>query len=802
MISLESGSTFRARERVFKPALEQKVWDHRIEPSIFQTWDKERTYLFSIRSKKRPFVIDTPPPYPSGRPWHIGAAAHYAQIDMIARTARMKGFEVLFPIGIDRNGLPVEIFTEKTYNIDIHATPRERFIELCKHALDDLEAEMIGIMRLSGLSGDYARRYRTDQTEYRQLTQTTFIELWKKGLVYEATRPNNYCPDCGTTIADAEIQYEELPTRLVYVVFSVKETGQDLAIATTRPELICSCQLVIVNPEDARYGHLQGMHAVLPIYGRDVEIRPHPSARAEFGTGAVMICSYGDYSDVILFRELGLPEIIAVDENGKLTANAGKYQGLGIEEAREKIIQDLQAEGLIAKIDEIVHRTPICERCGTPIEIIPMKEYYLKQLDFVPSLKKLAQEINFHPDFHRQLLLDWLESLRIDWPISRRRYYATEIPIWYCSQCGSPKVPEPGGYYRPWRDPAPFKRCDSCGGGEFKGETRTFDTWMDSSVSPLFVTTYGREQRFHRRTYPTAIRPQGKDIVRTWLHYSILRCFQLTGKAPFRHAWISGYGVDEKGERMSKSKGNVIDPKPILERYGADAFRFWSAAEATLGSDFRCSEARIAGVQKFLTKLWNVSRFISSFPEPRRARLLATDRWILAELSSLVERCERGYDDFNFFIPANEIREFLWETFASHYVEMVKPRAYGQGFAGEEQRAAWYTLHLSLKTILILLAPICPFITESIWRQLYGKTSIHLQRFPRPRWRKTLTRSTKSIIEFNRRLWKLKEELKVTLRTPIEASIPADLKPFDRDLRRMHYIIQKSPASAKSVAQL
>jgi valyl-tRNA synthetase len=775
----------------FKPKLSEKTWQPSIELKVQELWRKERLFDFKLKARQKPFVIDTPPPYPSGRPWHVGAVAHYSQIDMIARTARMQGYNMLFPIGIDRNGLPVEIYTEKTYNISMQATPRDKFLELCAKALDELEAEMIDTMRRAGLGGDFEKRYRTDSDEYRTLTQSTFLQLWRKGLVYEASRPNNYCAACGTTIADAEVEYQEQPTKLVHIDFKVKESGESLTIATTRPELICSCQLVVVNPGDERYAKYHGMHAILPIYEREVEIRPHPSARPEFGTGVVMICSYGDLHDVQLFRELELQEIIAIAEDGKLAAPAGKYRGMSVPQAREQIIQDLQQLGLVKKIETVQHRIPFCERSGTPIEIVPMREYYLKQVELVPELRMLADQIKFHPPANKQILLDWFNAVSIDWPISRRRYYATEIPIWYCMNCGEPHIPKPGKYYRPWRDPSPFKKCRNCGSDEFSGENRTFDTWMDSSVSALFVTRYMRDKRFFKRTYPAAIRPQGKEIVRTWMYYSLLRCYQTTGIAPWRRAWIGGLGVDERGERMSKSKGNVIDPEPMLDKYGGDAFRFWNASEAALGSDFRCSEARIAGAKKFLTKLWNVSRFISSFPQPRNTKLMVSDRWILAELSGLTERCKQGYEEYNFFVPASEIRDFLWETFASHYVEMVKPRAYGQGFSKLEQQAAWWTLHEVLKTILLLLAPITPHIGDKVWRELYGRKSIHRELFPKAKWNKQISKLTPPLLKFNRDIWKRKEQQNLALRDPIKARIPKTLKPFARDLERMHYIVAK-----------
>ena len=773
----------------FTPKIVEKRWDHSTEVLTQQLWEKEGLYKFNINTKKSIFTIDTPPPYPSGRPWHIGALAHYAQIDMIARASRALGYETLFPIGIDRNGLPVERYVETTYKIQMRSQDREKFIELCAHALDELEAEMVALMKREGLSPNFANKYRTDGEGYRKLTQRTFIELWEKKLIYESTYPSNYCPGCQTTIADAEIIYQEKSTKLVSIAFRVKETGEELLIATTRPELMSSCQLVIVNPEDESYKKLHGLHAVVPIFEREVEIRPHPSAKREKGTGAVMICSYGDYHDVTLFRELGLREIISIDERGRMTEAAGQLRDLTVEEARRNVVEELTARGLVRRTLTITHEVPTCERSGDPIEIIPMREFYLKQLDFIPQLTKIAKSLKFRPDTHRQILLDWIGSIAIDWPISRRRYYGTEIPIWYCKKCGRANLPKPGRYYRPWRDPPPFKKCAFCGHGEFTGETRILDTWMDSSISPLYNSKSGEnDKRFHRRTYPATIRPQGKDIVRTWLHYTILRCFQLTGKKPFSQVWITGMGLDEKGERMSKSRGNVVDPGPILEKYGADAFRLWSALETNLGSDYRYSDARVAGARNTLTKIWNLARFISSFPQVKTARLRPADQWILAELSNLTKRCLKGYKEFNFFIPATELRDFLWGSFASHYLEMAKTRAYGIGFTKVDQKAAWSTLHECLKTMLLLLGPITPHLTDSVWRKLYGKRSIHSEVFPRKRWKERYRKYTRPLVDFNSDIWKMKKEKGLSLSSPINSEIPSTLRLFEEDLRAMHKI--------------
>lgn len=769
-----------------EPKIKETSWNPELELKILKQW--EETSLYDFVPLEKNFVIDTPPPYPSGRPWHIGAAAHYSQIDMIARTARMSGNNVYFPIGIDRNGLPVELYTEKKHGVRMHETERSKFLELCRSSLDDLEAEMIQIMKSLGLSANFANYYRTDSEEYRILTQSTFIELWKKGTIYKATRPNNYDWVSGTTIADAEITYQDIPTKLVYMKFKIKNSDREIIIASTRPELLCACQTIIVNPEDSRYSEFVGKEIIVPVINREVKIRTHHSAQMEFGSGAVMVCSYGDQNDVALFREMKLEEIVAIGMNGTMTESAGKYAGLKVKQARTQIIADLENAGLVEKIEEILHRTPISERSKIPIEIIPMEEYYVKQMDSIDKIREIGKKITFYPEMHRQILMNWLDSISIDWPISRRRFYGTEIPIWYCKNCSEPHVPEPGKYYAPWKDTAPFEKCVKCDGTEFVGEFRTFDTWMDSSVSPLFISKFNKDMEFFKKTYPATLRPQAKDIVRTWLYYTILRCEQLTGKAPWSEAWIMGYGLDEKGMKMSKSKGNVVDPLPVIQKFGADTFRFWSASEINHGYDFRCNEQKIESTKKFLSKLWNVSRFISSYDVVQNGKPTDSDKWILSELDKLVLECRKGYSEYNFFVPAIAIREFTWNLFAAHYIEMVKARAYGEGFTEDEKNAAIHTLHKVLSTILLLLAPITPFITDYMWQELYSKETIHKQLLPKSEGMDDMTKFTAELSDFNSRVWNEKKSKGLSLKDTISIEIPESLEIFARDLVPMHKI--------------
>jgi valyl-tRNA synthetase len=781
----------------------EKVWSSEIEKRILDNWEKDNTYENddNFKANENYYVLDTPPPYPSGKPWHIGAAAHYSQIDMIARVARSNGFNVIFPIGIDRNGIPVEIYTEKKYKIRMRNMNRKEFLKLCEHTLDETEIEFLEILKSLGISANFKETYHTDSIEYRTLTQSTFIEMWKKGLIYLGDRPNNFCIDCGTTIADSEITYIDKETKLVYIKFFLKDSTEFIIIATTRPELLFACQAIIVNPEDERYREKQGNNLKIPIFDREVKIINHKSVDTNFGSGAVMVCSYGDLNDVQLFRELQLKEIKSINSNGKTTEHAKQFSNLSLKEARNKIIEELQEQGLIYKIETLLHRTPICERSKTPIEIISLEDYYLKQVDFKSELFEYSRKIKFYPEMHRQILLNWLNSISIDWPISRRRFYGTEIPIWYCKKCKYPNIPEPGRYYRPWEEEPPFNKCQNCNNDEFEGEERIFDTWMDSSISPLYITKFNKSDNFYKKTYPTTIRPQGKDIIRTWLYYTMLRCLYLTEQLPWKSAWIMGYGVDDKGEKMSKSKGNVIDPLPIIKKYGADTFRLWSASEANLGYDFRCSEQKIINSQKFLSKLWNIGRFISNFElideENKPQKLNSTDKWILAELDNLSKKCIEGYNELNFFIPSNSIREFTWNIFAAHYIELIKSRVYNE-IKDEDRKSALYTIHKCFKSILLLLEPICPFITYELWTKIYlNKKIINQKMFPKiTNDFQEMTLLTQRIIQFNSEIWNKKKETisnvtnkPLSLKDPIKITIPNELELFSSDLIAMHNII-------------
>tara|TARA_Y100000310_G_scaffold97577_1_gene95222 strand:+ start:7520 stop:9904 length:2385 start_codon:yes stop_codon:yes gene_type:complete len=781
------------------PKLKEKKWNQEIEEQIYKKWKKDKTYKFNKNSKKKIYSIDTPPPY-INTPVHIGQATTYVLMDMFARFKRMNDHEVLFPLGLDKNGLPIEIATEKKFKVRLTDTSREEFLKLCGKLLDDSAVKTTDSFLRLGISfnsfdkgkniGDV---YETDSEDYRTITQNTFIDLWNKDLIYEDERINNWDPKLQTTLADSEIEYKNISTYFNEVKFKVKGTNKEIIIGTTRPELICSCGMIIFNPQDKRYRKLAGKTAITPLYNKEIPIMAHPLAEIEKGTGLVMMCSAGDLSDIRFFREMNLDPVIAIKKDGTMNYHSGFLKGLKVREARKKIIEELKERKLLIKQTKTSHRTPISERSGAEIEFISMKEFYLKQIDYKKKMKGFANNMNFYSKDSKKILLNWIDNVSMDWPISRRRYYATEIPLWYCEKCNYVFVPKKGRYHQPWKDKAPIKQCPKCKSKKFKGEERVFDTWFDSSISPLYILNYERNDKFFKKSFPSSLRPQGKEIIRTWLYYTLLKCYLLTNKVSFKDVWINYHIVDEKGYKMSKSKGNIINPKDVLDKYGAEPFRLWSSVEGDLTrTDFRCSFERVEGARKTIVKLWNVARFVSMFNNVKKTKLTKLDEWIINEVNEIIKLTKESYEKYDFHSPSVKMRHFIWETFASHYIELVKKRAYNENkkFSKEEQNSALYTLNYCLDTILKLLAPIIPLITYKIYNEL-RKKDIHFENFPKASKIKNVKIKTEDIVELNSNIWKAKKDKGMSLNSEINSlTIDKKFKIIEKDLIEAYNVIQ------------
>ncbi len=784
-----------------------KNWGPEVEKSIVEEWKKSEQFKFNPKIKKKIYSIDTPPPYVNA-PVHIGQAVTYCYMDFFARYKRMKGFQVLFPLGLDRNGLPIEMAAEKKFNISPFREGREKFIDACKKLLEETSTETsdtfakLGISFTSYKEGDYIGAvYKTDSPEYRAITQATFTELFKRGLIYEDNRINNWDPKLQTTISDSEIEYKDLPSMFNYVKWKIKETGHEIIIGTTRPELICTCGMIIFNPKDERYKKLEGKTAISPLFNKEISIKSNPLADPEKGTGIVMMCSAGDLSDIQFFREQNLIPKIAIEKDGKMNSVAGFLNGLKVKEARQKIIEALKEKNLLKKQEQIIHRTPISERSGAEIEFIQMPEYYLKQLEFKKEIKKISEKINFFPKESKKILDDWINSIKIDWPISRRRFYATPIPLWYSNE-GEVILAESGKYCEPWKT-SPEENYEVWKNGKkiglfkdkkfknkkWKGEERVFDTWMDSSISELVILKYKTDNEFFQKAFPCSLRPQGKEIIRTWLYYTLLRGYLETKNPCFKDVWINQHILDSKGYKMSKSKGNIIDPQKLLKNYGGETIRFWSAIEGDLSkNDLKCSEERISAELKTLNKLLNVSRFVLMFDEPaKEPKLEKLDELFIDYLEDLTNRVDKHYENYDFYHPAIEFRRFIWEIFASHYLELVKARAYNQEnkFTKQESDSAKYSLHYLLERILFLLYPIIPQITSTIAKEK-GIDLLKCE-WPKTKKGKSNLKLIEKIMEFNSNVWKEKKLKNISLRNEILGiKIPKELKNFEKDLKACH----------------
>ena len=822
-----------------KPKITDKRWSIDLEKRIQEEHYGEsynNRYSFNPDSKKEIFVIDTPPPYPSGT-WHIGAVAQYSMIDVIARSQRLLGKEVYFPWGVDRNGINIEFTVEKKTGKKMRTFNRGDFIDICRDTIEEYTQSMRETACRVGLSCSFENEYLTDSPEYRSVSQSIFVDLFKQGNIVEDLRPNIYDPVEGTTIADAEVQRISRSTKLCDVIWET-EDGDQVIITTTRPELICACGIVLVHPEDSRYTHLIGKEIRLPlaVNGRSkkVLISSHHSVKMEFGSGVLMVCSFGDQNDVSVFREFGLEPFVAINLDGEMTEISGPLSGLAVIQARKKAIEILEQENKLSSIKDHEQEIPVSERGNNPVEIILLKEWYVRQTHTLERMNELVSDINFIPPRNKQFLDDWMQNISIDWPISRRRWYHTEVPIWYTEDESKVVVPPSGVYVQPWRDSPPEgsevldrETKETLGKyeemkdqlGVLTGEEKVFDTWMDSSNSNLFVSGYGKNQDLFNRAFPTALRPQGKEIVRTWLYYTLLKSTLLLDKPGFANVWIDGLGMDPWGRKMSKSLGNGIDANSVLEcgsggrtgswkikgtdgkqihlkanKIGSECFRLWKACDAQVGDDFHINpeeiEAKYFGV---LTKIFNVARFASQFEVPSNLNskpnnLEIEDEWILSEFSQMMIKVEESWSKVDIYNASQSIKNFSTGVFPSHWLEMVKSRLYD----GDEA-AAW-TLHRIVRDILTSLSPICPFFTHYLSTILYAKSSVDVREFPDIIASKSeLLKLTNHVIDFNSEVWKIKKDNGISLNTEISGvKIPEELVILSDSLIRMHRILNSN----------
>jgi len=653
----------------------------------------------------------------------MGHIYNHTWIDLAARYKRMRGYEVYFPQGFDCHGLPTELRVEKEMNV--RKEEREKFIDKCHQWTDTAIKRMRKQFDDIGYSTDWDYTYKTMDDSYKKLVQKTLLEFYKKDILYRGKHPVMWCPQCETALAKAEVGHIEKEGKLYHLDLEID--GKKLTIATTRPEMLPACVAVFVHPDDKRYTKYVDKKAKLPIYDREVPILSDEAVDMEFGTGVVYLCTFGDEQDISWQKKYDLPVIEVIDKKGFLTNEAGKYKGLSLREARKAMSEDLVEDGHIRKIEKLSHSVlSHTERssCKTPIELLPLNQWFINVRDYLDQIVETSKEMNWYPQYMLQRLIDWSEAMDWDWIISRQRVFGTPIPFWVC-ECGEILSAEELNIDLPVDPRGNIVKCSKCNGKAI-GVEDICDCWVDSSITPLVISKWNTGKEFFDKTYPSSIRPQGYEIIRTWAFYTIYRCMILTGKGCFDDLLVNGMVAGPDGRKMSKSLGNVIEPEEPLKKYSADTIRQW-AAGGTLGEDYPFSWEECEHSQKFLTKFWNISRFIEMHLEDfkevegEQVELRDVDLWIISKLQHLIAQNTKNIDRYVFNIPLTETRSFIWHDLADNYLEMVKHRLYKADIYGEKSRyAAQYTLNYVLKTSLLLLSPYTPHICDEIWDSLYS----------------------------------------------------------------------------------
>jgi valyl-tRNA synthetase len=697
------------------------------EPHILEFWEKEKIYKFNPAHRGKIFAIDTPPPTVSGK-MHIGHSFSYSQQDFIIRYHRMKGEKIFYPFGTDDNGLPTERLVEKTKKVKARDMERGEFIKLCMDFLKRGLPKFIQDWKNIGISSDFDIYYSTINEHSRRISQWSFLDLYKKNRAYRKDAPAMWCPECQTGVSQVEVKDKEFESALNNIIFKVG--NENLEIATTRPELLPACVAIFYHPDDKRFEKYKGKKAKVPLFNFEVPIIEDIRADMEKGTGIVMCCTFGDQTDMEWQKAHNLKIKEAISKNGKLTGIAGKYSGLLIKEARKAIIEDLKSANLLVKQEKIKHVVNVHERCDTEIEFVKSKQWFVKYLDLKQDMLKWGEKLKWHPEFMKSRYDNWVRGLQWDWLISNQRYFGVPFPVWYCKKCGQEILADEKQLpVDPLKD-KPNKKC-KCGSSEFIPETDILNTWFTSSMTPQLAIKLMPEDT-EKKLFPMSLRPQAHDIITFWLFNTVFKSNIHFGKNPWENVAISGF-VTLEGEKMSKSKGNIIEPQEVTEKYGADALRYW-AASSKLGADLDYQEKEIITGKKFIKKIWNATKFVflnlKKVSKPKE--LEETDRLFLAKLNKIIEKATDSFENYEYALTKNEVVNFFWHDFCDNYLEIVKNRIYNG--TEKEKQSAQHVLYNILLAILKMMAPFTPFITEELYQKYFKseekEKSIHISSWP------------------------------------------------------------------------
>ena len=708
---------------------------HESELKWMQYWEKEKIYAFDSESKAEIYSVDTPPPTVSGK-MHLGHTFSYSQQDFVVRFQRMLGKNVFYPFGTDDNGLATERMIEKMKNVKGQFMKRKEFAELCLKTLEEIRPDFVYDWKRIGISADFDIFYTTIDAHSQQVSQKSFLELYKAGRIYKKRAPFVWCPECQTAIAQVEMKDSERDSSLVYMKFDTS-LGKQITIATTRPELLPACVAIHVHPDDTRYKKFIGAKAKIPFSDREVKINSNKDVDMGFGSGAVYHCTYGDMDDVKWIEEFKIKPIEVMNKDGTLNEKAGKFAGMHVKKARKAVIEALKEENRIEKIEPIKHVVNVHERCETDIEILNTDQWFIRYLDLKRDFIKYGRRIKWYPEHMRARYENWIDGLKWDWNISRQRNFGVPIPAWYCKKCSEIIVADEKQLPVDPLVDKPKTKC-KCGSSEFEPEKDVLDTWATSSLTPDIAVELFKNKRIYKNLFPMSLRPQAHDIITFWLFNTVVKSYFHHNNIPWKDVMISGWALDPHGKKMSKSKGNVVDPRETLKKYSADAIRFW-AAGSNLGDDLPFQEKDLVTGIKFTTKIWNASKFafmhLQDYKLQKPKKLEAMDLWLLSKLSRLVKESTKFFNNYEYSHTKLETDKFFWQKFCDNYLEIVKDRLYNPGKRGKEARlSAQYALYNSLLAIIKLMAPITPFITEELYHAFFKQhekaKSIHLAKWP------------------------------------------------------------------------
>jgi len=704
-----------------------------IEDKWRKFWEKEKIYKFNPKSKKKIYSIDTPPPYASSGHLHVGHALHYTQFEIIARVMRLLGREVYFPPCFDDNGLPTEKYVEEKLGINKAKTNRAEFRKLCLKESRKVEEVYIDkVFKKLGHSYDWDLLYTTISPEAQQVAQTAFLKLVKKGDAYRKEEPTIWCPYHETALAQAEVEDLDRTTKLNYISFDVADSKDKVLIATTRPEFLPACVGIFVNPNDKKNKKLVGKELIVPLFNYKVKVMEDEKVDSDFGTGIVMVCTFGDNTDIEWWKKHNLDLKSILNPNGTLNDLADEYSGMKLEEAREKMIADLKKLGKLEKQEPLQQTVGTCWRCNNPVEYIITKQWFIRTLKYKKDLIKQIRKVKWHPEFMRNRFENWTENLGWDWVISRQRYYGVPIPVWYCENCNEVIFPDEKDLPI---DPMDKKmKCPKCK-KEANPEKDVFDTWMTSSNTPEIASRWLENPEQYKKIAPMSLRPQAHDIIRTWAFYTALKSHLLFNRIPWENVMIGTFVLDSKGKGMHKSKGNAVWADELLEKYNVDAFRYWVGSAGT-GSDLPFKEQELVAGQRFLTKLWNSSKFtimnLKDYKNNQPKKLEEIDKYMLQKASEVLDNVKKHYESYNISAAKREAEHFFWHFFCDNYLEIVKKRVYNE--KGDKKLSAQYVLYQSLLSVLKMMAPITCFLTEEIYQDYYKKfekdKSIHISSWP------------------------------------------------------------------------